>query len=631
MKFLNNFIDKLTPFFFFSIGGWLVIEGTLSFGALVAVLAAYKDLAGPWKEMLTWYQQKEDIRIKYGQVIEQFDPPNILPDEKILGDSDSAQALPSDAPIVLQNVGLVDDDGVRALDGATARISAGEHVAVVGAANSGKGELVMTIAGLLVPTSGSAMVGDAEIKTLPRALTGRRFAYVGPAVQIQAGTLADALSYGLKHLPVSDIRYEGDALHHRQRETHEAEEAGNTTLDFAADWIDYNAAGVAGQEELEERIIDVLRSVDMGEDVYARGLRETIDPASRPDVAEKILDARVAVRERLADPDVLRLVEPFDAARYNMNASVAENLIFGVPLDETLSEACIADNPYVRRVLERVALTDDFLRIGEHVAETMIELFADLPPGHEFFERFSFISAEDLPEFQAILGRAARGLDVLTEADRSRLIALPFKLIPARHRLDLIGEGLQNRLLEARRAFAADLPDALAGKIAFFDPQEYNAGATIQDNILFGKVDYSQANAAQRVGTLISEVLDDLSLRSAVVLAGLRSQTGPGGSRLSPVQRQKIGIARCLLKRPDILLLNEAAAGLDARSQNMVVDRVLEECRGRTVVWVLNDVAAAGQFDRVLVMAEGRIVEQGPPDELAGKEGSTYRSLLHHL
>jgi len=63
----------------------------------------------------------------------------------------------------------------------------------------------------------------------------------------------------------------------------------------------------------------------------------------------------------------------------------------------------------------------------------------------------------------------------------------------------------------------------------------------------------------------------------------------------------------------------------------MVVNRVLEECKGRTVVWVLNDVAAAGQFDRVLVMAEGRIVEQGPPDELAGKEGSTYHSFLHHL
>src|SRR5579872_1450263 len=59
VKFLNNFIGQLTPFFFFSIGGYLVIQGNqtgqgLSFGALVAILAAYKDLASPWKELLDY-------------------------------------------------------------------------------------------------------------------------------------------------------------------------------------------------------------------------------------------------------------------------------------------------------------------------------------------------------------------------------------------------------------------------------------------------------------------------------------------------------------------------------------------------------------------------------------------------
>src|SRR5436190_12087911 len=74
VKFLNNFIAQLTPFFFYSIGGYLVIRGSLSFGALVAVLAAYKDLASPWKELLDFYQQKEDSRIKYEQIVEQFEP-----------------------------------------------------------------------------------------------------------------------------------------------------------------------------------------------------------------------------------------------------------------------------------------------------------------------------------------------------------------------------------------------------------------------------------------------------------------------------------------------------------------------------------------------------------------------------
>ncbi len=72
IKFLNNVIGQATPFFFLSIGGYLVINGELTFGALVAVLAAYKDLSAPWKELLSWYQMKEDTRVKYDQLIEQF-------------------------------------------------------------------------------------------------------------------------------------------------------------------------------------------------------------------------------------------------------------------------------------------------------------------------------------------------------------------------------------------------------------------------------------------------------------------------------------------------------------------------------------------------------------------------------
>ena len=69
VKFLNNFLAQITPFFFYSVGGYLVIKGSLSLGALVAVLAAYKDILNPWKELLTWYSTKEDVRIKHEQIV----------------------------------------------------------------------------------------------------------------------------------------------------------------------------------------------------------------------------------------------------------------------------------------------------------------------------------------------------------------------------------------------------------------------------------------------------------------------------------------------------------------------------------------------------------------------------------
>ncbi|MDW8470053.1 MAG: hypothetical protein RML56_14935 [Burkholderiales bacterium] len=143
----------------------------------------------------------------------------------------------------------------------------------------------------------------------------------------------------------------------------------------------------------------------------------------------------------------------------------------------------------MRRVLAETGLEPELLAAGHKLAETMVELFSGLPPGHEFFERFSFIRHEELPEYKALLARVAEsGLASLDEAERERLLALPFRLVPARHRLGLVDEALEARILRARRYFREHLPSELAGAVEFFDPARYNGAASIQDNILFGKV-----------------------------------------------------------------------------------------------------------------------------------------------
>lgn len=628
IKFLNNFIDKLTPFFFFSIGGWLVIEGDLSFGALVAVLAAYKDLAGPWKEMLTWYQQKEDARIKYGQVIEQFDPPGLLNPYDTGPLSGEQGEITLDGPVAAQNLSVLDDDGFRPLDGVTFEFPAGGHVAVVGKGNSGRSELLSVLAGLAQPAAGMVAVGGRDLSTIPRQAIGRRLAYVGANVYLQGGSVLDALAYGLKHRPVETRQTDAEAAKDLEREMNEARLSGNIDLDYEVDWIDYEAAGATGPSDLRARMLDAVRVVGFDEDIYTLGLRGAVDPRERPEIAEKILEARHAARVRLSESSMANIVEPFDVAHYNMNASVAENVLFGVPDGTALADDSIAEHPYMRRTLERFALTGEFLKIGERVAETMVELFADLPPGHEFFDQFSFIAAEELPEYQAILARAARGLDMLNDADRSRLIALPFKLVPARHRLDLIDHSLQARLLEARQAFAADLPRELDGKIAFFDSNAYNAGATIQDNILFGKLVYGQPNAAQRGAELIAEVLDGLGLREVVMDVGLDRPVGAGGARMSPVQRQKIAIARGILKRPDLLLINEAAAVMETGMQARLIDNLLSAHGSGTVIWALSNPGLAEKFEYVLVMDESRVAEFGACESLRRDADSAYNRLV---
>ena len=210
----------------------------------------------------------------------------------------------------------------------------------------------------------------------------------------------------------------------------------------------------------------------------------------------------------------------------------------------------------------------------------MLELFSGLPPGHSAFERFSFIDADDLPELQAVLDRAAQdGVDGLDAEDRGRLLSLPFLLQPARHRLGVVDDDLRGRLLAARRRFAASLPESLRDRIQFFDAERYNAAASIQDNILFGKVAYGQARASERVKGLVTEVIDELGLRSAVIEVGLDFPVGIGGGRLGTVQRQKVGLARALLKRPDVLVLSDATAGLDGGTHERIAERVFRSSR----------------------------------------------------
>jgi ABC-type thiamine transport system ATPase subunit len=379
---------------------------------------------------------------------------------------------------------------------------------------------------------------------------------------------------------------------------------------------------------LSARALEALALVDMEGDVYELGLRGVIDPAARPDLAERVLRARRDFLERLKDPSLSPLIEVFDAERYNDNATVAENLLFGRPIGKTFDMERLAEHPYVMHVLDLAGLTETFLEAGRQVASTMVELFADLPPGHEFFERYSFIAAEDLPEFQALLARIGRdGLAAIRPEERMRLLSLPFKLSPARHRLDVIDGAFCDRVLAARKIFADNLPPALSGAIERFDVARYTAAATLQENIVFGKLVYGHARGVDRVLAAIAEIVDALDLRQSVVEVGLDFHVGVAGGRLSTVQRQKLALARAVLKRPDVLILNEATGVLDAGSQSRLTTALTREFEGRGLIWTLHRASFAKAFDRVIVVRSGRVVEQGRFDEL-NRPGSALADLI---
>src|SRR3954470_4187432 len=119
VKFLNNFLSQVTPFLFYTVGGYLVIVGKLDIGALVAVIAAYKDLPAPVKELIDWDQQRMDVEIKYQQVMEQFAGEEVLPAQlqAPLSQPELAAALPREGRLKAASLTFYDDANVKLVDG----------------------------------------------------------------------------------------------------------------------------------------------------------------------------------------------------------------------------------------------------------------------------------------------------------------------------------------------------------------------------------------------------------------------------------------------------------------------------------------------------------------------------------
>ena len=620
IKFLNNFIAQLTPFFFYSIGGYLVIKGDLTFGALVAILAAYKDLSAPWKELLTYYQRLADSRIKYDQVIEQFDPQGIWPENYQMAEIEADFSLAGN--VSAGNLSILDEESQPIVEKLSFDISKSEHIALTGPSSGGKDLATILMARLLAPDSGQIVVAGKQIADLPEAATGRYMGYIGPNAFVFNATLKENILLGAMHRPIST---EGEL----NEDLKNAQLSGNSLDDLGAEWLDYNAIGVDSDAGLQKRLIELLQVVDLDGDVYSMGLRSTVDGFDDDQLLEQILTARKKFRERLDKSDISNFVESFDKEVFNSNASVAENLLFGTPKGDSFNSENIGTNAYVVEILERVDLKDEFIRIGRDVASTMVELFADLPSDHEYFSQYSFISSEDLPEFQTLLARSERlGLENMSTEDSNQFLSLPFKLIPARHRLDLITNDIQKRILEARKLFAEEIGDELRDEIEFFEAGHYNRSSSIQDNILFGKIALDKANAIEEVNHLVTEIIDQENLRPVIINAGLNSQAGLAGSRLSQGQRQKLSIARALLRRPDHLILNEATSSLDSGSQTIVMSNLLSEMKDRNVTWALQRASLAENFDRVLVLSGGQVVEDGSFQDLVKKEDSVINDLL---
>ena len=611
VKFLNNFLAVLTPFFFYSMGGYMVLQGELSLGALVAVLAAYKDLSSPWKELLKFYQITQDVKVKHAQIIEQFDPPGLI-DPALL---ENMQQVPGhfEGPLVARRLSFEEDADHIYVDRADVSLSLQQHIALMGAEGKETEAFTHLVARLVFPSSGQLMLDGQETSKIAEAIIGQRFAYCGHDSYVFNTSIAENLLYGLKHQPV--IAWEKDRLQRpeREREIKAALAAGNTADDPGADWVDFARMGIDNKEEFEQRASRVLKVVQLEDDVFHMGLREIANIEQHPELAEHILLVRQHLASELAKEAHSDLLESFDPQQYNTNLSVAENVLFGSPLSEEFELENLSSNDTINALLQKQGLDKVFLETGLRLTEIMLELFADVDEDDDLFRQFSFISADDFPEYERIISEVNdKGLEKLNEQDRQRLITLTYKLTPARHRLGLIDEAIQQKILILRKSLRKTLNEDNT-HVSFLHSRSYNPALSIVDNIIFGRVSYGLARAQNQINQLIETAVNDLGFRNDIIRVGLDFVVGASGSRLSVTQRQKIVVARCLLKSPDVLIINAALSALSTQNMTLILDNILEYREGKNLIWVLDDVHLADRFDTLLTLKEGRVSEQATP------------------
>jgi ABC-type sugar transport system ATPase subunit len=355
------------------------------------------------------------------------------------------------------------------------------------------------------------------------------------------------------------------------------------------------------------------------------GLDSQIDPEDT-----KTRDTVIRIRSRFRKNFGSRLapyIEFYDREAYHLNSSVAENIIFGTSTTKTSSYQLLSENDSFRHFLKSAELMQPLLKLGENIARQAVDILSGLDTVDIFFSK-SPVAADKIEECEAILKRL-RSTDItkLLLSEQKFLLSLALNFIPGIHTMTRLPEQLKEQVLKAREAFSVWAESEQPDLFNFYCETDYIYGQSILNNIFFGKFKPGLPAAQEIINQSIMHLLVEEDYLEKIAAFGMHFNVGTMGDRLSGGQRQKLAIARVLLKQPKFILMDEATSALDNKSQSRIQRLMATRWKGRrTVIAVVHRLDIINTFDKIAVMKAAKLVEFGSYQELLEKKG-----LLHEL
>ncbi len=578
IKTVNNYFASLGPFVVFLFGGYLVMHGELELGSLVAFLSAQEKLYDPWKELIDYYQVYQDASIRYYRTMEYFDVS--AGHEMLLPSSPASLA----GTVEISNLGFTTSSGITLLRGVSFSLDSGETMALIGFSGSGKSTLIHCVAKMFDYSSGSIRLGGHEVKTMEKGEIIRNVGYISQQPFIFSGTIRENLLYAYR------------AAAEERCQSEEYREPELDSLIFAL-----QQAGI---------FVDVIRF----------GLNTVLDPDDAV-MIDKIVRIRKQFRAHFGD-SLADCVEFYRSDSYLYHSSVVENIVFATPLDPGVSLLSFADKERFQDFLEEMQLIDPLLALGLELASRIVEKNNESDMEGDFPDDVLAVDPEQLGRYREALVHGRKNTTAsLTRGDRLLLLRLALQYVPRDNSL-IDAAVFEEKVLKSRRFWCGWAQENFPGQFRCYEEDRYIHGQSMLDNILFGRLKTEEEQVQEQVNQNIIRLLIEEDCLESITETGMEYHLGSMGNLLSGGQKQKLSIARVLLKNPRIVLMDEATSALDNKSQTRIQNLIQRRWKNnRTVIAVVHRLDGIEGFDKIGVMKGGRLIEFGTHNDLISLSG----------